>query len=74
MIKDITNYNYLPFSTGIRSCMGNKIALSEFKILLGILFRDFIFRPVEGVEVKNRVGNFTKPEPYVELIVSKVDI
>ncbi|CAI2171263.1 9789_t:CDS:2 [Funneliformis geosporum] len=73
LIKDVTNYNYLPFGTGVRSCIGNKIALSEFKVLLGILVRNFIFQPVEGFDVKKRVGQFSKPDPHVELIVSKVE-
>ncbi|CAI2178240.1 9166_t:CDS:2 [Funneliformis geosporum] len=34
LTENVTNYNYMPFGAGIRSCIGNKLALSEFKILL----------------------------------------
>ncbi|CAI2185343.1 6153_t:CDS:2 [Funneliformis geosporum] len=74
LIKEVTNYNYLPFGTGIRSCIGNKIALSELKVLLGMLVRNFTIQPVEGFNVKKRVGIFGKPDPYVELIVSMVEV
>ena len=43
LIKDVTNYNYLPFHTGTRSCIGSKLALSETKVLLSMLIRNFVF-------------------------------
>ncbi|PKY56066.1 cytochrome P450, partial [Rhizophagus irregularis] len=42
--KNVTNYNFLPFITGTRSCIGNKLALAEFKILLSTLIRNFVFQ------------------------------
>jgi len=47
-----TYYNYLPFLTGPRTCIDNKIALNEIKILLAILIRNFEFHKVEGTEDK----------------------
>ncbi|CAI2193423.1 14664_t:CDS:2, partial [Funneliformis geosporum] len=71
LIKKVNNYNYLPFHTGTRSCIGNKLALNEFKILLSMLIRNFVFRPVEGIQIdRDRIG---KPDQRVELMVSKVE-
>ena len=64
----------MPFGTGVRSCIGNKIALSEFKIILSILVRNFIFQPVEGLHIKRTTGLANKPSPRLELIVSKVEV
>ena len=73
LTKEVTNFNYLPFFTGIRSCIGNKIALNEIKILSSILVRNFVFQPVEGFHIKKAAGFLTKPDPHLELIVSKVE-
>ena len=73
LTKDVTHLNYLPFSTGTRSCIGNKLALTEFKILLSILIRNFVFQPVEGFNVRKKYTPLTSPDPYIELIVSKVE-
>ncbi|PKY19074.1 cytochrome P450 [Rhizophagus irregularis] len=34
LTKNVSNLNYLPFLTGTRACIGNKVALTEFKVLL----------------------------------------
>ena len=73
LIKDVTNFNYLPFYAGIRSCIGNKLALKETKVLLSILVRNFIFQPVKELHIKKKIGFFSKPDPHLELIVSKVE-
>ncbi|GBC02750.1 hypothetical protein RclHR1_00480007 [Rhizophagus clarus] len=71
--KNVTNLNYLPFLTGTRSCIGNKFALTEFKILLSMLIRNFVFKPTEGFEFKKRTMGVSKPSPYLALTVSKVE-
>ncbi|GBC03524.1 hypothetical protein RclHR1_05180001 [Rhizophagus clarus] len=73
LIKNVTNFNYLPFNTGPRSCIGNKLATTEFKILLSILIRNFVFQPVEGLHIKRRNDIVIKPHPYLELVISKVE-
>ncbi|CAB4478300.1 unnamed protein product [Rhizophagus irregularis] len=60
LIKNITNLNYLPFLNGARGCIGNKVALAEAKILLGMLIRNFVFQPIEGVQIKKESFPFTK--------------
>jgi cytochrome P450 len=71
--KNVTNLNYLPFLTGTRSCIGNKVALTEFKILLSMLIRNFVFKPIEGFQFKTRTLTVNKPSPYLGLAVSRVE-
>ena len=63
----------MPFSTGPRGCIGYKIALGDIKVLLSILVRNFVFQPVKGLRIRKRVGFFAKPNPDIELIVSKFE-
>lgn len=73
LIKNVTNFNYLPFHTGPRSCIGNKLAMTEFKILLSMLIRNFVFQPVEGLHIKRKNDIVNKPHPHLELVISKVE-
>ena len=50
--RNVTNLNYLPFLTGTRACIGNKLALTEFKVLLSTLIRNFVFQQIEGFHIK----------------------
>ncbi|CAG8556378.1 3068_t:CDS:2, partial [Cetraspora pellucida] len=70
----VTNFTYLPFNTGQRSCIGTKLALMEFKVILAVLIRNFLFNEVEGNNVKKLYGAVTKPKPDIELLVSKIDV
>jgi len=74
LIKNVTNFNYLPFNAGIKSCIGNKLALNELKILISMLVRNFVYKPVEGLNIRKNFGLLNKPYPHVELIVSKVEV
>ena len=71
--KDTYKSNFLPFLTGPRSCIGNKLALIEFKILLSMLVRNYVFQPVEGLHIRKKAFPVCKPDPYLKLIVSKVE-
>ncbi|PKY41589.1 cytochrome P450 [Rhizophagus irregularis] len=73
LIKNVTNFNYLPFLAGTRACIGNKVALTEFKILLSMLIRNFVFKPIEGFNIKRKFIPLDKPDPYLGLSVSKVE-
>jgi cytochrome P450 len=73
LTKNVSNLNYLPFLTGTRACIGNKVALTEFKILLSMLIRNFVFKPIEGFHFKKRTLASNKPSPYLGLNVSKVE-
>ncbi|CAG8442169.1 10345_t:CDS:10 [Acaulospora morrowiae] len=69
---DGNNFSYLPFFSGPRSCIGNKIALNEFKVFLSVLVRNFRFREVEDFKIKKIQGMALKAFPNIELWVSKV--
>ena len=69
----MTNFNYIPFVTGTRSCIGSKLATTEFKVLLSTLIRNFVFQPIEGFHIGCRTFPVHKPDPYLGLIVSRVE-
>ncbi|PKC73895.1 cytochrome P450 [Rhizophagus irregularis] len=73
LVNNISNLNYLPFYNGPRNCIGSKVALTEFKILLGILIRNFVFKPIEGFHIRKRAFPAPKPDPYLGLAVSIVE-
>ncbi|UZO11846.1 uncharacterized protein OCT59_003402 [Rhizophagus irregularis] len=74
LTKNVSNLNYLPFLTGTRACIGNKVALTEFKVLLSMLIRNFVFQQIEGFQFKKRTLTVNKPHPYLGLLaVSKVE-
>ena len=69
--KEEFKSNFIPFLNGARTCIGNKVALNEFKVILSMLIRNFVFKPVEGLNVRKHIGS--KPDPHLELIVSRVE-
>ena len=71
--RDEFKSNFMPFLTGARSCIGNKVALNEFKVMLSMLIRNFVFQPVEGFHIRKKVIPVAKPDPHLELIVSRVE-
>ncbi|CAJ0903116.1 12257_t:CDS:2 [Entrophospora sp. SA101] len=73
-VKGLSHYNYLPFSTGPRSCIGSKLALNEVKVVLCILLRNFQFHEVEGFKVTSKLNIITlRPDPTVKLRVNEID-
>ncbi|GBB94361.1 hypothetical protein RclHR1_02340018 [Rhizophagus clarus] len=70
---NVTNLNYLPFLSGPRGCIGNKLALAEMKIMLGMLIRNFVFQPIEGFHIRRKLFTSPKPYPYLGLAVSIVE-
>ncbi|GBC32723.2 hypothetical protein RIR_jg12116.t1 [Rhizophagus irregularis DAOM 181602=DAOM 197198] len=74
LTKNISNLSFLPFNTGARGCIGNKLALAEFKILLSNLIRNFVFRPTdEGFQSKTRTFVSSKPDSHFEFKISRVE-
>ncbi|KAJ2959932.1 hypothetical protein NQZ79_g4636 [Umbelopsis isabellina] len=65
-------YTYMPFLAGGRQCIGNKFALIEIKILLGVLITAFKFHEKPGVEIKKRQAITWRPTPDLFLIVEQV--
>ncbi|CAM0139682.1 unnamed protein product [Umbelopsis sp. WA50703] len=65
-------YTYMPFLAGGRQCIGNKFALIEIKILLGVLINAFKFYEKPGVEIKKRQAITWRPTPDLYLFVEQV--
>ncbi|CAG8489202.1 12875_t:CDS:2 [Ambispora leptoticha] len=72
LAEKLSNFNYLPFLAGSRSCIGQKIALSEFKVFLAMLIRNFEFREIEGFNVKKELRITWRPKPNLKCWVSRV--
>ncbi|CAB5347985.1 unnamed protein product [Rhizophagus irregularis] len=72
LIKKINNYNYLLFLNGSRGCIGNKVASAEVKIMLAMLIMNFVYKPIEGFQIKRRALFTPKVDPYLGLDVSIV--
>ncbi|PKY47660.1 cytochrome P450 [Rhizophagus irregularis] len=74
LTKNVSNLSFLPFNTGARGCIGNKLALAEFKILLSNLIRNFVFQPTdEGFQSKTRTFASSKPDSHFEFKISRVE-
>ncbi|GAB5591016.1 Cytochrome P450 4V2 [Umbelopsis nana] len=65
-------YTYMPFLAGGRQCIGNRFALIEIKILLGVLINSFKFFEKPGVEIKKRQAITWRPKPDLILKVERV--
>eukprot|EP01113_Clastostelium_recurvatum_P036412 TRINITY_DN5184_c1_g1_i3.p1 TRINITY_DN5184_c1_g1~~TRINITY_DN5184_c1_g1_i3.p1 ORF type:complete len:516 (-),score=139.53 TRINITY_DN5184_c1_g1_i3:122-1669(-) len=63
---------YLPFSLGVRNCIGSKFALLEIKALAVMLLQKFVFTlPPDHPAVKSVFEGATfKPRPYIKLNVT----
>ncbi|CAG8681172.1 25450_t:CDS:2, partial [Racocetra persica] len=69
----ITNFMFLPFGAGNKSCIGSKLAQLEFKTLICILIRNFKFKLVEGFVFKKKPIGLPRPIPGIDLLISKLD-
>ena len=58
--------NFMPFSTGQRSCIGKGMAKAELFLLLGRLLREFTFElPVDAeVDLEGEAAVSLIPKPY----------
>jgi len=69
----MSNYNYLTFLQGPRSCIGRRFAETEMKILLAALIQKMRFdEVVKGRRVEKKAIITTRPKDGMYLKVSKV--
>jgi len=69
---DYFNCIYSPFGNGPRTCIGNKLAITEVKMILFELVRAFRFQPVPGVSYKRRQFLTVRPDPPLKTIVTRI--
>ena len=55
-------FSYIPFGVGSRTCIGNKFATMETKVLLATLLKTFSFSEVPGCKVKAEPMLTTHPK------------
>ena len=65
-------YSYLPFGVGPRTCIGNKFAMMEMKVILATLLKSFSFSEVPGCTVKAVPALTTHPKG-LKLFIRLVD-
>ncbi|KAJ6573989.1 cytochrome P450 [Mycena vulgaris] len=53
--------NVMSFSFGGHACPGYRFSLSEIKIILATLLPQFVFRPVDGIEIGKYNSVLTRP-------------
>ena len=71
--ETVTNFSYLTFLQGPRSCIGRRFAETEMKVLLAILIQHFSFEEVvKGRRVEKKVMITTRPKNGMYLKVSAV--
>ncbi|CAJ0634323.1 1270_t:CDS:10 [Entrophospora sp. SA101] len=73
-VKGLTHYNFMPFSAGPKSCIGNRLALNEAKVILCNLLRNFQFHEVKGFKVTSKANMTLRPDPTVKLWMLNTDV
>jgi cytochrome P450 len=70
----VTNYHYLTFLQGPRSCIGRRFSEVEFKVLLAALIRHLKFDEiVKGQIVEKQAIITTRPKGGMHLKISTID-
>ncbi|KAJ3397620.1 hypothetical protein HDV05_002901, partial [Chytridiales sp. JEL 0842] len=54
------------------NCIGFRFALMEFKTILAILIRNFVFEPCPEFKVRKKLEITWKPHPALKLRVKRV--
>ncbi|CAO3652368.1 unnamed protein product [Cunninghamella blakesleeana] len=71
--KNVSPYEYAPFLyPSSRTCIGNRFAMMEMKVLLTILIRDMKFTEKEGFVPKPVLRFTLRPTPNMTLMVERI--
>ncbi|CAG8749193.1 5855_t:CDS:1, partial [Cetraspora pellucida] len=71
--SNTTSYNFIPFSTSPRTCVGIKMGTLEVKTILAVIIRNLEFKLVEGFTFGVKYVSVAKPLPGIDLLVSRVN-
>ncbi|KAG8218158.1 cytochrome P450 [Butyriboletus roseoflavus] len=64
--RDVQGHRHLlTFSDGPRTCLGKNFAIAEFKAVLSVLVKNFVFEPRDGTETKIEMARGFLPRPRV---------
>ncbi|KAG8214362.1 cytochrome P450 [Butyriboletus roseoflavus] len=64
--KEIQGHRHLlTFVDGPRTCLGKNFAVTEFKAVLTVLVKNFIFELRDGVDSKIEIGRGVLPRPKI---------
>ncbi|KAI4484617.1 hypothetical protein M0804_007183 [Polistes exclamans] len=50
-------FSFIPFSAGLRNCIGQKYAMFEIKLMVAHILHNFYLEPIEDLDKINLVGN-----------------
>jgi cytochrome P450 len=68
-----TQYEYLPFNTGPRICIGGAFATQVLKISLAMILQRFRFTVVPGTRINRAVAISMNPRHGLPMIIAKKD-
>lgn len=68
-----TAYEYIPFSTGIRSCIGMPLALMEIPIIIAMVFQRFRLELAPNANITPHIGLTMSPKYGLPMMIQPAD-
>lgn len=68
-----TAYEYIPFSTGIRSCIGMPLALMEIPLIVVMVFQRFRLELSSNANITPHIGLTMSPKHGMSMLIQPVD-
>jgi cytochrome P450 len=71
LARDLPEFAYIPFSAGIRKCIGDDFARLEIAVILAALCQRFTFNLEPGFQVELRAGLTLQPRRGVRIVIQR---